>query len=238
MMSAHESSAVSRKAFRRILLWLGALGLVPRLAYLSEHAGSAFFNVPILDEKYYDAVARALAEGGPVAAINPGFRPLLYPLFLSLWHRLAPEWGTVLAIVVQHLLGVATGLLVAVIAMRLFRRPSAGVWAGGLYLLAGPPLFFEGELLITSLFTFLATALLWTLSRADPAAPGAWRWSGAGLARRRPGDRGGGAGAAQRPRLARGLSALCRRLAPGTLRPALHALRSGARRRRVRPALV
>ncbi len=60
-------------------------------------------------------------------------------------------------------------MLVADLAIRLFRRLSAGAVAGALYVLAGPPLFLEGELLITGLFTFLATAQLWILSHADAA---------------------------------------------------------------------
>ncbi|MEM9593609.1 MAG: hypothetical protein AAGD06_05075 [Acidobacteriota bacterium] len=68
--------------------------------------------------------------------------------------------GYPLALVAQHLLGVGTTGLVAFLGMRLFRRPAAGFGAGALYALAGPPLYFEGELLITTLITFLVTALL------------------------------------------------------------------------------
>lgn len=163
----------------RTLLLIGAAGLLIRLFYLSEHATSAFFGVPILDEKYYDAVARVLAAGQDVGAINPGFRPLLYPLFLAGAYRLAGDWGGVLAISLQHLLGVATALLAAAAAARLFRRPAAGAWAGGLYVAAGPPLFFEGELLITSLFTFLSALLLLSMSRLREDGP-ALGWLAAG----------------------------------------------------------
>lgn len=157
------------------MLWVGGLGLVVRSIYFSEHAGSPFFNVPILDEKYYDSLARALADGRSVAEINPGFRPLLYAFFLALFHHLVEDWALIAATAVQHLLGVVTALLVASMASYLFRRPAAGVWAGVLYILAGPPLYFEGEILITSLFTFLITGLLFALHRlrAD-AAPVAW----------------------------------------------------------------
>ncbi len=165
----------------RVLLWLGASGLVIRMIYFSEHAGSAFFDVPILDEKYYDAVARALAEGRSAAEINPGFRPLFYPVLLALAYLLAGPWATAVAIAAQHLLGIATALIVAVVATRLYNRPEAGAWAGGLYLLAGPPLFFEGELLITSLFTFLVAVLLFLLCRLTEDGP-ATLWFAAGLA--------------------------------------------------------
>lgn len=166
----------------RVLFWVFAAALVVRLLYFAQHAASAFFHVAILDEKFYDAVARALAEGGDAAALNPGFRPWLYPLFLSGCYRLGDDWGYVLALVAQHLLGALTAVLVADLAIRLFSRPSAGAIAGALYVLAGPPLFFEGELLITSLFTFLVTAQLWALCWSDRSGLGsAAGWLAAGL---------------------------------------------------------
>ncbi len=159
----------------RVLFWVGVAALMIRFLYFADHAGSPFFHFPILDEKYYDALGRTLADGGDVSRLNPGFRPWLYPFFLAGWFRLAGDWGYVLAVCAQHLLGVATAVLVADLGVRLFRRPAAGALAGALYVLAGPPLFFEGELLITGLFTFLVTAQLWILSHAGASG----RWSGA-----------------------------------------------------------
>lgn len=167
------------RARRRMLLWLFAGGVILRLLYAVEHAGSPFFRVPILDEAFYDSVARALAAGEPVSAVNPAFRPLLYPALLSIAYRLGVDWGLPLALGAQHLLGIGTALLVAVLSMRLYGRAAAGALAGGLYLLAGPPLFFEGELLITTLFTALGAALLFLLSRAG-ADSATWRWALAG----------------------------------------------------------
>ncbi len=172
------TSLISRRpaATSRVLFWVGASALLVRLFYMSRHATSAFFGVPILDEKFYQALARALVAGRDVAQLNPGFRPWLYPLFLALWEWLVDGWGYVLALTAQHLLGVVTAVLVADLAIRLFDRPSAGALAGALYVLAGPPLYFEGELLITSLFTFLTTALVWLASLAGPQAPHALKW--------------------------------------------------------------
>ncbi len=151
----------------RVLLWVGVAAFAVRFLYFTEHAASPFFHAVILDEKFYDGVARALAEGRDASRLNPGFRPWLYPVFLAGWFRLGGEWGYVLALCAQHVLGIATAVLVADLSARLFGRPAAGGLAGALYVLAGPPLFFEGELLITGLFTFLATAQLWILSHAD-----------------------------------------------------------------------
>lgn len=172
-----KSGSLPSSQRRRVFFWLAALGLVIRAIYFTEHAASPFFNVLILDEKYYDTVARALAGGLSIADVNPGFRPLLYPFFLASIYKLAPGAGVALALAVQHLLGVATALAVAGLAMRLFGRAGAGAWAGGLYLLAGPPLFFEGELLIASLFTFLVAVQLLLFSRLGDRP---LRWGGAG----------------------------------------------------------
>ncbi|MEM7581903.1 MAG: hypothetical protein AAF560_00865 [Acidobacteriota bacterium] len=160
----------------RVLFWIATSALILRLIYMSQHANSAFFSVAILDEKFYQELARALVAGRDVTQLNPGFRPWLYPLFVALWEQLAGEWGYVVTITLQHLLGVATAVLVADLAMRLFERASAGALAGTLYVLAGPPLFFEGELLITGLFTFLTTSLLWLASHAAAHAPHALGW--------------------------------------------------------------
>ncbi len=161
----------------RVLFWVGAAALTVRFLYLAEHAASPFFHVAILDEKFYDSLARALAEGREAAGLNPGFRPWAYPLLLSALYRLGGDaGGYLLAQAVQHLMGAATAVLAADLAMRLFRRPVAGALAGGLYVLAGPPLFFEGELLITSLFTFQAAVLLSILSRAAVERPRAAAW--------------------------------------------------------------
>ncbi len=173
----------------RVLFWVAAGAFLVRFLYFTEHAGSPFFHAAILDEKFYDALARALVEGRDFSRLNPGFRPWLYPVFLAVWYHLGGDWGYVLALVAQHLLGVLTAVLVADLAIRLFRRAGAGALAGALYVLAGPPLFFEGELLITGLFTFLATAQLWILSHADPgernAAPSRRRRANETTSRRR-----------------------------------------------------
>jgi 4-amino-4-deoxy-L-arabinose transferase-like glycosyltransferase len=154
----------------RWVLLVTAAGLVVRLFYLTEHAASPFFGGAVLDELYYDSVARAVLSGGDVSGVNPGFRPLLYPFFLAAVYGVGGEWGRELAILVQHLLGIGTALLVAALADRLFRdrlyREGSALAAGLLYVLAGPPLFFEGELLIATLAAFLTTLLLLLFARA------------------------------------------------------------------------
>jgi tetratricopeptide (TPR) repeat protein len=161
----------------RSVLWTLLAALLVRLLYFAEHARSAFFGIAILDEAYYDGAARGLLDGQPEAVLGDSFRPPLYPLLLAACYRLGgAHLDVAAAIAAQHLLGIATVVLVTVLGARLARRASAGLVAGLLFALAGPPLFFEGERLIATLFTFLATSALVLASRvaARPQSLAAW----------------------------------------------------------------
>ncbi|MEZ5333033.1 MAG: hypothetical protein R2991_13500 [Thermoanaerobaculia bacterium] len=151
-MSTDDRSAGSAL---RVALWSGAVAVVVRLVAAVQEVRSAFFGFAILDERYYDGVARTLL-GWPGGVLADGFRPLGYPGLLAAVYGFAgPDAGPAAAILVQHLLGTATGVLVALCARRWARSEAAGLAAGLLWALAGPPLFFEGQLLATTLFTFL-----------------------------------------------------------------------------------
>ncbi|MDH3745986.1 MAG: hypothetical protein OES47_12870 [Acidobacteriota bacterium] len=153
-----ESEEPDKISFR--VFYIAGLALLVRLFYLSEHAASPLFSHPVLDALYYDTVADLLARGESLAEINPGFRPLLYPWLLSRLHLLTPTHAVPLAIVFQHLLGVATTIVLMRIAFRLSGSNRIAAVAGLLFVLAGPPLYFEGEILLTSLTTFLCTVLV------------------------------------------------------------------------------
>jgi len=162
----------------RPLPLVAAVAAVVRLLYLAAHARSSFFTVPILDARFFDGFARALAERSEVAGFATGFRGALYPLLLALPYRWAGDAGIVVAQLAQHAAGVATAVAVAALAGRLFATDRAALAAGLLYALAPVPLFFEGELLAESLFLALVAALLVALERgatdSATAAPAAW----------------------------------------------------------------
>lgn len=165
---------VDAEDFKRGIGYLVLFGLLLRLAYFFDHGTSPYFGVPLLDQIYYDMVARLLTEGGELSQLQ-GFRPLLYPMFLSVFYRIGGSMGFEFSLVAQHGLGIATGVLVALIGARLFRNRACGLVGGFLYLLAGPPLYFEGELLITSSYTFLITlTLLVHLHAAEAPRERAW----------------------------------------------------------------
>jgi tetratricopeptide (TPR) repeat protein len=145
---------ISAAGFYRALVLLILLGLVVRISFYVEHANTASFGVPTLDQKYYDTVARMLLAGEDLHELH-GYRPLLYPAFLAFFYKLGGSWGVDLALLAQHLLGIATGLLVSLMGVGIFRHRLAGVVGGALFLLAPLPLYFEGELLIEPSYTFL-----------------------------------------------------------------------------------
>ena len=113
------SRDISEIAFKKCLVGLCLLGLAIRLGFFLEHAPTPSFGVPTLDQKYYDTVARMLLAGEDLHELH-GFRPLLYPVFLAVCYKLGGAWGIDLAIFVQHLMGIATGLIVAFLAAKLF----------------------------------------------------------------------------------------------------------------------
>ncbi len=145
---------ISAAGFNRALVLLVLLGLVVRVGFYLEHANSPSFGVPTLDQKYYDTVAKMLLAGEDLHELH-AFRPLLYPIFLAFFYKLGGNWGVDLVLLAQHLLGIATGLVVALLGARLFRHRLAGAVGGALLLLAPLPLSFEGELLIEPSYTFL-----------------------------------------------------------------------------------
>ncbi len=150
---------ISWKAFRRCLLGMCLLGLIIRTAFCIEHAHDPSFGYPTLDQRYYDMVARMLLNGKDLHELH-GFRPLLYPIFLAGIYNLGGAWGVELAIFIQHFMGVATGLLVVLLGLQLTGHRLGACLGGMLYLLAPIPLYFEGELLIASSYTFLIVLAL------------------------------------------------------------------------------
>src|SRR5215469_10767757 len=104
--------------FRRGLALLVLLGLIVRAGFFLEHAHAPSFAVPTLDQKYYDTVARMLLEGRDLHELH-GFRPLLYPLFLAGCYKAGGSWGIDLALFLQHLFGIGTGVVVGLLGARL-----------------------------------------------------------------------------------------------------------------------
>jgi len=122
---------LSSEGFKKALVFLFLLGLIVRVGFFLEHARTPSFGVPTLDQKYYDTVAKMLVAGEDLHELH-GFRPLLYPMFLAVLYKIGGAWGIALALLVQHLLGVATGVIVALLGVRVFRHRLSGVIGGAL----------------------------------------------------------------------------------------------------------
>ena len=152
------------------------LALALRLAYLASARGPAF-SEPLIDADYYDFLGEQLARGQGFPA-EPFWQPPLYPLLLgglyqvfghTLW---APR-------AVQALLGARTAALCFLLARRATGKLSAA-WAAGLLIaLHGPLVFYDGEVLPTTLATFLGALATWLATSARPSGP---RALGAGVA--------------------------------------------------------
>jgi tetratricopeptide (TPR) repeat protein len=174
---ANLGKDISAEVFKHYLVYLFLLGLIVRTCFLMEHAHSPSFGALTLDQKYYDTAARMLLAGQDLHELH-GLRPLLYPMFLAVLYKAGGGYGVDLAVVVQHLLGVLTGVLVALLGARLFRHRLSGLAGGVLFLLAPVPLYFEGELLIESSYTFLICLGLLLLLYTDGVAgwKSGWLW--------------------------------------------------------------
>jgi len=160
---------ISAGVFKDFLVYLFLLGLIVRLGFMVEHARTPSFGVLTMDQKYYDTAARMLLAGEDLHLLH-GLRPLLYPMFVAVLYKLGGAHGIDLVVAAQHLLGILTGVLAALLGARLFRHRLSGLAGGVLYLLAPIPLCFEGELLVESSYTFLICLGLLLLLRADGAA--------------------------------------------------------------------
>jgi 4-amino-4-deoxy-L-arabinose transferase-like glycosyltransferase len=101
---------------------------------------------------------------------DPG-RPAGYPVFLRLLHGVDGQLSFALA--VQHLLGLATGLLLFLTVRRV--APAGwGLIPAAVVRLGGPQRLLEHAPLSDSLFTFLVVASCWCAARALAERPALW----------------------------------------------------------------
>jgi len=141
------------------------LALLVRIAYFATADGVGFAD-PLIDADYNDALGEALSRGEEFPP-GPFWQPPLYPILLgalyatfghSLW---APR-------LLQALLGAATAGMATVVAERLAGHRWMGLLAGSLVALHGPLVFYDGELLATSVATFLVASSVWLCTFPSP----------------------------------------------------------------------
>jgi tetratricopeptide (TPR) repeat protein len=168
-------SPASRRQYVLFICIFGAAILL-RLIYLTHLRQLPFFDHPIMDASYHDTWAREIASGS-LMRTEPFFRAPLYPYLLALVYRI---WGGSYLVprLLQFLLGGFTCVATLVLARRLIGQ-TAGIVAGIICIFYPVLIYFEGELLTETLFTFLtmvALLLLDTASRQGKSLP--WFWAG------------------------------------------------------------
>lgn len=168
-----------RHRWRDVLIFAGivafALGL--RLIYVFQVRSSPYFDVPILDAAYHDEWARAMLAGRSFID-TAYFRAPLYPAFLAAMYGLSGG-SFLFPRIVQAVLGSLTCGIAFLLGRDAFGRRVgivSGIAAATYWIL----LYFDAELLIPVLITFLDTTLVWLLLRAH-RRPSAGRWLVCGL---------------------------------------------------------
>lgn len=154
------------------------LALSIRLAYVYDmQQVNPLFSNPVMDEAVHDSWARGILSG-EFPGNQPFFRaPLYYYLLALVYWVFGP--GYLLPRISQALLGALTCVLIYELARMIFDRRTAlvaGVAAAFYWIL----IYFDGELLITSLAVFLDVALLVSLYRVRESS-GGMRWIAPGI---------------------------------------------------------
>ncbi len=117
------------------------------------------------------AYIRAARDGLGLDTLDPSG----YPLFLRLAHAVSSQ--LVFTVALQHVLGLASGVLVYLAVRRLGGPRWLGLIPAAVVWFNGDQVFLEHTLLNESLFTFLLSALVYSSVRCLDATPGRpWLW--------------------------------------------------------------
>ena len=134
-----------------------ALALLVRFIYLYESSANPSFNLPLVDSKGYDILARSLLDTHTISK-RFFWQPFFYPVFLAVVYFFSNS--SILAVkIFQAFLGSLTCLLTFRLGQTIFGRRT-GIVAGLITAFYGPLIFFEGELLAVTWAAFWAVALV------------------------------------------------------------------------------
>lgn len=135
------------------------------ILFAINFASDPLGQAPVLDGRENIAWAELIAADR--LPEEPFYRALLYPLVLSLVaDGLVPAFATLFGICMHGL----SALLVGLIAQKLWRNPSAGYFAGVLYLGYPVALYFSGQVLDITFSTTLFLASLYALIRVPDSS--------------------------------------------------------------------
>ena len=134
------------------------LAFLVRFIYLIQiNSSLPFFYAPIMDELFHDSWAQQIAAGEWVG-IEPFFRAPLYVYLLALTYKIFGH-GFFLPRLLQIVLGSLSCVLIFLIAKKLFNR-TIGVLSGIIASFYAMLIFYDGQLLLTSLIVFLDLVLI------------------------------------------------------------------------------
>ena len=153
---------------QRILIWAVAvfiLAFLLRFLHIAAiYKNSPFFEIFPGDLGGYDRWATSIFEYGWLGK-EVFYQDPLYPYFLAFFYKLIGRnffW----IYTVQALLGASTSMLLVLLGNKIFNR-TAGIFAGLLYGLYGPAIYFDGLLLKVTLSAFLLTLAIYLFLRKE-----------------------------------------------------------------------
>jgi 4-amino-4-deoxy-L-arabinose transferase-like glycosyltransferase len=152
---------ITSKEIRMALVIL-IISITVRLIYFFEIKSNPFFENPITDSLWHDQWALAITQGDWLGT-QAFFRAPLYPYFLAFLYFIFGH-DYMLPRLIQFIFGSISCVLIYLISKRLFNR-SVGIIAALISAFYGVFIYFEGELLITSLVIFINLLLFYVLLR-------------------------------------------------------------------------
>ncbi len=153
------------------------LAFLVRFIYLIQIKSSLpFFSAPMMDELYHDRWAQQIASGEWIGS-EPFFRAPLYVYLLALTYKIFGH-GFFLPRLFQIILGSLSCVLIFLIAKKLFNR-TVGVLSGISASFYAMLIYYDAQLLITSLIVFLDLVLIYLLIlTAEKPKPANWFFCG------------------------------------------------------------
>lgn len=149
-----------------LLLAVGAVALIFRVIYFTQlQVHSPVYQLLIHDSALFDELARQVVAQGPVLD-QPFYISPLYIYFLATIYKIFGHSIDVVRMV-QFGLGIGTAVFTFLIAKRFFGRTTAFI-TGLLTAVYAPMMFFEGNLLGTSVVTFLLVTGIYSLVAIRP----------------------------------------------------------------------
>ena len=167
MSTKHQEIKRKQDKFKHpvYLLTILLVAFIVRLIYLwGQYQYNPMFNIPIMDALIHHQWALQIASGEGMGA-QPYFRAPFYYYYLAFIYKLFGP-SIEFARLIQCLIGSISCYIIGLIGYKL-KGFWTGILAGMIAAFYWPFIYFDAELLSTSLEIFLNLLLLWTLMQAE-----------------------------------------------------------------------